>query len=335
MTLIELVYLVMGLGLVAYAVTGGADFGGGAWDLFAFGPRRREHRVAIENSLGPIWEANHVWLIFVIVVMWTVFPLAFAAMSISLHIPISLALLGIVFRGSGFVFRAYGLQPSERRARWGKVFGAASFITPIFLGMILGAVASGDIEVEFDPLRVTSSLLAGWLTPFAILTGLFALALFMMMAAVYLAASTTGEVQEDFRKRGLVMEGVAAALAALVFWRALVEAPALARNLADSAWTWPVQLATAAFAVVTVGSLWTRRFTLARWSVAAQVGLVVIGFGLAMDEHILLDDVSIFLAGPRYEIIVPLLPAIAIGSALLVPSLVYLYRVFTGPRLQP
>lgn len=330
MTLPELVYLIMGAGLIAYAVTGGADFGGGAWDLFATGPRRGQHREAVESSIGPIWEANHVWLIFVIVVMWTVFPRAFAAMSIALHIPIALALIGIVMRGSAFVFRAYGLQPSERRARWGKVFGAASFITPIFLGITLGAVASGDIEVIYDPLRVTSGFLAGWLTPFAFSVGLFALSLFMLLAAVYLAADTEGEVQEDFRRRGLLMEGVAAVFAALVFWRALVEAPALSRNLAASVWTWPVQGLTALFALVTVVALWLRRFRLARYAVAVQVGLVVVGYGLAMDGHILLDDVSIAAAGPRMEIIVPLLPALAAGTALLVPSLWYLYRVFKG-----
>ena len=332
MSAAEVIYLVMGIGLVAYAVTGGADFGGGAWDLFAFGPRRREHREAIEGAIGPIWEANHVWLIFVIVLMWTVFPRAFAAMSTALHIPISLALVGIVFRGSAFVFRAYGLQPSERRARWGKVFGAASFVTPLFLGMTLGAVASGDIEVRFDPLRVTSGFLAGWLTPFAILVGLFSLSLFMLLAAVYLAADTSGDVREDFRKRALVMEGIAGVLAALVFWRALVEAPTLSRNLAESAWTWPIQILTAFFALVTTASLVYRRYRAARGAVAAQVGLVVIGFGLAMDEHILLDEVSLYVAGPRPEVLAPLLPALAIGSVVLLPSLWFLYRVFKGQK---
>src|SRR5688572_12623046 len=119
----------MGVALVAYALTGGADFGGGAWDLLARGARRKSHQAAIHEAIAPIWEANHVWLIFVIVLMWTAFPIAFSALSIALHVPISLALLGIVFRGSAFVFRAYGLESTRLRRLWGTVFGVSSIIT--------------------------------------------------------------------------------------------------------------------------------------------------------------------------------------------------------------
>jgi cytochrome d ubiquinol oxidase subunit II len=155
------------LALVAYGVLGGADFGGGIWDLFARGPRGEGQRDAIGRAMGPVWEANHVWLIFVIVIVFSAFPLAYQALSIALFLPLHLALLGIILRGAAFVFRAYSPQSARnlrtppgpsitaapgRRSQvgarsttaapgWGIVFGAASTITPVLLGMCLGAVS--------------------------------------------------------------------------------------------------------------------------------------------------------------------------------------------------
>src|ERR671918_1010553 len=111
-------------GTVTYAVLGGADFGGGVWDLFASGPRREEQRDAIAHAMGPVWEANHVWLIFVIVILFSAFPLAFEALSIALYIPFHLVLLGIILRGAAFVFRAYSPQSALAVRGWGSVFGA-------------------------------------------------------------------------------------------------------------------------------------------------------------------------------------------------------------------
>ena len=140
--------------LIAYAVLGGADFGGGIWDLFASGPRRDQQRDAIAHAMGPVWEANHVWLIFVIVIIFSAFPAAYERLSIALFAPFHLVLLGIILRGAAFVFRAYspqsargaGAGPSARR--WGAVFGIASLITPILLGMCLGAVSAGEISSD-------------------------------------------------------------------------------------------------------------------------------------------------------------------------------------------
>lgn len=144
------------LGVILYAVLGGADFGGGIWDLVARGPRRRDQRLAIARAIGPIWEANHVWLIFVIVLTFTIFPPVFAAISTALYIPLSLVLVGITLRGGAFVFRAYAHDVATAQERWGRVFAAASAITPVLLGMCAGAVASGDIRIENG--EVTSDL---------------------------------------------------------------------------------------------------------------------------------------------------------------------------------
>src|SRR4051812_21377388 len=131
------------LGIVLYALLGGADFGGGIWDLLARGPRADRQRQEIARAIGPIWEANHVWLIFSVVVAFTVFPEVFAGVSTALYIPISLALLGIVMRGAAFVFRAYAHDVFRAQQTWGAVFAVACTGTPFVLGMCAGAVASG------------------------------------------------------------------------------------------------------------------------------------------------------------------------------------------------
>ncbi|MCB9649910.1 MAG: cytochrome d ubiquinol oxidase subunit II [Deltaproteobacteria bacterium] len=320
----ELYFALMGVGLVAYALTGGADFGGGVWDLLARGPRKAAQREAIHHAIAPIWEANHVWLIFVVVLMFTVFPDAFAVISISLHIPLTLALVGIVLRGAAFTFRAYGMGAGERT--WRRVFAWSSLVSPVFLGMALGATATGAIRVDGGVVK--TGFLAGWLSPFAITVGLLALALFALLAAVYLTADTEGEVQEDFRRRALITELVAGGAAAVAFGTASRDAPALFAQLSGSEWTIIIQAATAAAALATLALLWTRRPRLARYTVAAQVTLVVLGFGLAMEGHIVRPDVSVSAAGARPEVMQALPPALAVGAALLLPSLWFLFRVF-------
>src|ERR1041385_2079967 len=134
--------------LVIYALLAGADYGGGVWDLFAFGPRARKQRELIAEAISPVWEANHVWLILVIVILFTAFPPAFAAIATALHIPLSLMLIGIVLRGTAFTFRTYDVQRDNVQRRWSLIFSIARMLTPILLGIILGAIASGTISVS-------------------------------------------------------------------------------------------------------------------------------------------------------------------------------------------
>ncbi|MEO6568111.1 MAG: cytochrome d ubiquinol oxidase subunit II, partial [Opitutaceae bacterium] len=189
--------------LIFYALTGGADYGGGMWDLLASGPRAAAQRKTIEKEIGPIWEADHVWLILVIVILLTGFPRAFAALSTALNIPLTLMLIGIVLRGSAFIFRKYDVKTDETRPRWSTLFGAASFFTPFIQGLTLGALSTGQIRIVDN--RLATGFMAGWLTPFAIACGVFALALFAFLAAVYLTVDTREEpsLQDDFRLRAL------------------------------------------------------------------------------------------------------------------------------------
>ncbi len=133
------------LALTGYALTGGADYGGGVWDLLARGPRREAQRRLIAESIGPIWEANHVWLIVAVVVLFTGFPAAFGVLGTVLHVPITILLIGIVLRGSAFVFRSYGRAEHRIVERWGLVFSIASVVTPLCFGIVIGAISSGAV----------------------------------------------------------------------------------------------------------------------------------------------------------------------------------------------
>ncbi len=216
----ELVAGIVLVALTAYVLLGGADFGGGVWDLLASGPRKREQRALIAEAIGPIWEANHVWLILVIVVLFTCFPVAFARLAIGLHIPLSLMLIGIVLRGSAFTFRSHYGHSGEHddtagtSQHWGRIFAIASVGTPVMLGLCVSALAAGTLR---PPGRAGfyEAYVAPWLTPFGVGVGLLTLALFAFLAAVYLTVEAREwALQEDFRRRAL---GAAAAVLVTAF----------------------------------------------------------------------------------------------------------------------
>ncbi len=175
--------------LSLYAVFGGADFGGGVWDLLASGPRRDAQRDAISDAIGPVWESNHVWLIFAWVALFTCFPPAYADIGTYLNAPLTLALAGIVLRGAAFVFRNYASDSPPLARTWTAVFGASSLIAPFFLGDAVGALATGRYD---------------WTSPFALSIGVFAVTLCAQIAAVFLLRETDDpELREDFRRRAI------------------------------------------------------------------------------------------------------------------------------------
>jgi cytochrome d ubiquinol oxidase subunit II len=328
-------FVLLGVAVAAYTLTAGADFGGGVWDLLASGPRRERQRELIVEVIGPIWEVNHIWMIFAVVVLFTVFPVGFAVITTALHIPLLLALVGIVLRGSGFVFRAYGLQPDEQRARWGRVFAWASAITPVFLGMILGALSSGQIELARDSrgvVRVASGFFAGWTSPLAVAVGVFALVLFALLAAVYLACEAERRseypLSGDFRRRALGCEVVAFGLALIVLWRAGVDSPLLFSGLLNAPWSVPAQVLTAVVAIGAILALLGGRLVLARWLVMGQVGLIVLGWGLAMNGHLVLPDLFVEAAGAEKAVLASLPWVLLGGGVLFGPALWWLFRVF-------
>jgi cytochrome bd ubiquinol oxidase subunit II len=318
---------VMIASLVLYALLGGADYGGGVWDLFAFGRRAREQRELIAHAIGPVWEANHVWLILVVVILFTAFPPAFAVIATALHIPITLLLIGIVLRGTAFTFRTYDVQRDEVQRRWSLIFSIASIITPILLGTILGAVASGNIRVENG--AVTSGFLRAWLAPFPLAVGFFALALFAFLAAVYLTVEAEeGRLQEDFRFRAL-FAGVAVGLLALfVFVLAGTGAPTVRAGISRSSWALALHILTAIFALGAFYTLWTRRYRAARVCTAGQVTLILLGWAFAQFPYIVEPDISITSAAAPQITLRLLLGALIAGAVLLFPSYYYLFRIF-------
>ena len=174
--------LMLGAGLTVYVLLGGADFGGGVWDLVARGPTGGRQRRLIEEAIGPVWEANHVWLIFVLTGLFAAFPRAFAILGVALYLPFGLAIAGIVFRGAAFAFRLHGDPESAWVRTWTRTFGVASLITPFVLGATGGAIASGRLEADPD-----SPLLAAWTSPFALVLGCLMVAMCAFLAATYLA----------------------------------------------------------------------------------------------------------------------------------------------------
>lgn len=313
--------------LVLYALLGGADYGGGVWDLFAFGPRAREQRKLIAEAISPVWEANHVWLILVVVILFTAFPPAFAAIATALHIPITLLLIGIVLRGTAFTFRTYDVQRDDVQRRWSLVFSIASIITPILLGTTLGAIASGTIRVDNG--AVTSGFFRSWLAPFPLAVGFFALALFAFLAAVYLTVEARErKLQEDFRMRAII-SGVAVGLLALtVFILAKTGAPTVRAGISRSWWALGLHMLTAIFAIGAFVTLWTRLYSVARVCAAAQVTLILLGWAFAQFPHLVEPDLTISSAAAPQVTLELLLGSLAAGAILLFPSYYYLFRIF-------
>ena len=311
--------------LTAYVLFGGADFGGGVWDLLASGPRRTEQRQLISQAIAPVWEANHVWLILAIVLLFTCFPVAFARMAIVLHIPLMLMLIGIVLRGSAFMFRSYG-------GGGARVFATASLITPVLLGISVGAIASGALGQTGNGKRETfvAAYVQPWLTPFAFAVGLFALVCFAFLAAVYLTIEAKERaLQEDFRSRAL-LSGVAVFVMAVIGLLLSSQAPLVQRGLLATRWALGLHLLTGAAALTVFWTLWTRRYGIARIAVAAEVTLIVWGWGLAQYPYLVPPDLTIDAAeAPRVTLELALV-AVSVGAVVLFPSLYYLLRVFKG-----
>ncbi len=320
--------------LNAYVLLGGADFGGGVWDLFASGPRRERQRELIAEAIGPVWEANHVWLILAIVLLFTCFPTAFARLGTLLHIPLSLVLIGIVLRGSAFTFWRYGGAGDEEQRRWGMTFAIASLITPLLLGAVAGAIAAGALGSSGAGTArgFHQTYIAPWLTPFTVSVGLFAVVAFAFLASVYLTLEAhERDLQEDFRRRALVSGGVLFLAAALALLESRGYAPLVRDALFFAGWAVPLHLLTGAAAITALAALWYRRWRVARVAAAAQVSLILWGWALGQYPYVLPPDLTIAAAAAPGVTLRLALGALVVGAAVLVPSLAYLFRVFKRP----
>jgi cytochrome bd ubiquinol oxidase subunit II len=278
--------------IAAYALFGGADFGGGIWDLLAGGADRgRAPRELIDESITPVWEANHVWLVFILVLLWTAFSVAFASIMTALFVPLSLSLLGIVLRGVGFAFR-HTAQRLQTERLTGAVFASASLITPFFMGTVVGAVATGQV-----PVHPTGNVLAAWTSATSILTGFLFVAACAYISAVFLVPEAQQRGQQDlvryFSLRATAAGVVTGALAGGTFAELSVSTPYVYHRLTGIAL--PLVAVSIAAGIAVLGMLWLRWHhpVILRATAAIAVATVVWGWGLAQYPYLFPTSLSL------------------------------------------
>ncbi|HEY5985615.1 MAG TPA: cytochrome d ubiquinol oxidase subunit II [Streptosporangiaceae bacterium] len=318
------------LGVTAYALLGGADFGGGIWDLLAGRTRPgAPARSLIEHAIGPVWEANHVWLIFVLVVLWTCFPAAFAAIASTLWLPLTLIAFGVIARGSAFAFRKAVTETWQRRL-FGAIFAFSSLVTPFFLGAVAGAIATGRVP----PGIARGGVLSAWVNPASLFSGGFAVAACAYLAAVYLTgdANRSGEPRlvAAFRRRALVSGVLVGLLAAAGLAVLHANARPLYQGLVDRAL--PLVAFSATAGLTSLGLLIARRYTLVRITAAAAVAAVLWGWGVAQYPHLLNPGLTIAAGAAPAATLRATAVSLGVGAVLLVPSLVFMYALFQRGR---
>lgn len=318
-------------GVVLYAVFGGADFGAGFWDLAAGGAERgRRPRGLIDRTLAPVWEANHVWLIFCLVVLWTAFPSAFAALMTTLYIPIGLAALGIVLRGAGFAFRKVAVQTNEQRSS-GAFFALSSVVTPFFFGAIAGGIASGRVPADGYGDAITS-----WVNPTSILGGTLAVTTCAYLAAVFLTAEARDRELDDlegwFRRRAQVAAVAAGVIAFAGVFVLRADAHHLFVELTSRAL--PLVLVSAVSGVAALVLITRGAPNVVRALAVVAVATVVTGWGVAQYPYLLGTHTTIDEAAAPPATLWSIVIVFAVAVTLVVPSLALLYVLQQRGRLE-
>ena len=320
------------LGLTAYVVLGGADFGAGLWDLTAGGAKRGAPvRAMIKRAMSPVWEANHVWLIFVLAVVWTAFPEAFGSLASTLAIPLFLAALGIVLRGGAFALKGQAGTVAEARAL-GATFALSSVLVPFFLGASVGAIAAGEVPVG----NAAGDEWGSWTGLLPLYVGVLAVATGAHLAAVFLGADSRragrAELVHAFRARALGSGLVTGALAIAGLPIVSSEAPRLYDGLTSGAGLACV-IASALAGVATLALEQRERFEPARYTAAAAVGAIVAGWAFAQEPYLLPPGLTVEEAAAPDATLAALLIAATVGMALLLPALGWLFRLAMSGRL--
>jgi cytochrome bd ubiquinol oxidase subunit II len=311
------------LGLTAYAVLGGADFGAGFWQLLGgTSDRARAIREHAHHAMGPVWEANHVWLIFVLVVCWTAYPEALGSIMSTLAVPFFVAAVGIIMRGTAYVLRSGTASAREQRIVE-TVLGVSSILTPFALGAAIGGIASGRVPVG----NAEGDLVESWLNPTSMAIGTIAVATAAYLAAVFLAADALRvgrpELAGEFRVRALGA-GLAAGAVALVGLVVVQEDAELVWDGLTSGAGLAAVLMSIAGGAATLWLVWRSRFEPARATAALAVAAIIAGWGLAQSPTFL-PGLTIEEAAAGRSTLVALVVSVALGTILLVPSLALLF----------
>jgi cytochrome d ubiquinol oxidase subunit II len=329
MSLPYILLSILWFSLIAYAAFGGADFGAGVWDMLAFGPNAERQHQLIDRALGPVWETNHVWLVFLVVGLFSAFPSAFGALCIVLFVPLTLSLIGNVLRGAAFVFRTHGLRRGRPALQiWTRVFSFASIITPFFLGVAAASVASGQIHIRQSNLQTNLGSL--WLTPFALTIGFMAITLCATLAAIYLTVEAANdkdiELAEAFRLRGLIAGALTALLGALGLFLSVKEAPILWQGMLNHAL--PLVIATMLIGLATAVTLFLRYYRIARVLIVAETAFLLGSWGVSQIPYLVPPDVTVESAAGASSTLLLLLIGIIIGMVIILPSIYFLFYIF-------
>jgi cytochrome d ubiquinol oxidase subunit II len=319
---------VLWVGLTLYALLAGADFGAGFWDLVAGGARRgRAHRELIEQVIGPVWEANHVWLIFVLVLLWTGFPPVFAAVMSTLYLPLTLVALGIIARGAAFAFRKASTALWQQRL-FGAAFALSSVVTPFFLGTVAGAIGSGRVPLGL----AAGERVQSWWNPTSALGGVLAVGSCAYLAAAYLChdAMRLGHpgLAEGYRRRALVTGLVLGAVALGGIAVLHGDAPRLFSGLTHRAL--PLVIVSAVTGLASLVLLALRRYLLVRFTAASAVATVLWGWAVAQYPDMLLPHTSYASVAATGPVLTATLVVSLIGALVLLPSLAWLLLLFQG-----
>jgi cytochrome d ubiquinol oxidase subunit II len=322
---------ILWIGVTLYAIFGGADFGAGVWDLLAgTGERAKRVRTQIDRSIGPVWEANHVWLIFVLVILWTAFSSAFSAIFTTLYIPLSLAALGIVLRGAAFAFRHALPGPVERPAS--RVFGVASVLTPFFMGTVVGAIASGEVPAAGD-----GDPTGSWTGFLPLATGALFVLVAAYTAAIFLVrdsgAAGDGELRDYFARRALgaaVLAGVAAVVGVIALHSD-------ARYVYDGLTSWPgiaLVIVSAVCGLGALGLLVSGRSLGLRVAAVGAGTAVIWGYFAAAFPYILPTSLRISDAAGASATLTAVMIVFVAAVALVIPSLALLYALSQRSALE-
>jgi cytochrome d ubiquinol oxidase subunit II len=321
------------IGLMLYTVLGGADFGAGMWQLTAGADERAQRiRDHAHESMAPVWEANHVWLVFVLTVVWTAYPTAFGSIASTLSLPLFIAALGIIFRGAAYALRS-GARTSREVRLIDTIFAISSILTPFALGTVVGGITAGRVPVG----NATGDLLSSWTAPLSIVIGALAIATSAYLAAVYLAADGVrlgdAALAAAFRTRALAAGLLAGALAAggLVVLR--LDAPRVSHRLLDGPGL-PALIVSVVAGLVALWFVWRRRFELARYSAALAVATIIAGWALAQ-QPVLLPGLTVRQAAAPHDTLVLVVIAVLAGGAILFPSLAALFGLVLRGHFDP
>jgi cytochrome bd ubiquinol oxidase subunit II len=319
-------------GLAAYVVLAGADFGAGMWHLLPAGPRAAAVREHAHRSMSAVWEANHVWLIFVLVVCWTAYPVAFGSIASTLAVPLLIAALGIIARGIAYAMRS-ATEPGREELLVSGVFALSSVLTPFALGAAIGGIASGRVPVG----NAAGDMWSSWLNATSVLVGALAVVTAAYLAAVYLAADAARLGDRDlaaaFRARALAAGVLAGALALGGLGVLAADAEPLFDDLVGGAGL-PALVASVVAGIATLALVRGGRFEAARYSAAVAVAAIIAGWALAQQPHFL-PGLTIEQAAAGEATLVATLVGLVVGLAIVLPSLFVLFRLVLRGQFDP